>query len=189
MIDRRHPAGTYLYVEGSPADTIGYVKHGAVALLRGRGDDLHAIRRAGSFVGIEAISQPTYLDSARAITDVTICGASRAEMLAWLERDGTARAALDMVIRTVATDTAVRSRTEGSAPQRVAIWLSDDARHAELPRAVLAGLLGMRPETLSRALTSLARAGAIRVTRARIEVADAALVSAIADGKSPERQR
>lgn len=185
MVDRRRPAGSCLYVQGAPADTVFYLKHGAMSLTRELGDETcapYAVRRAGSFLGLEAISQPTYLDSARAVSDVMVCATSRAQMLAWLDQMGTARVVLDAVLHTVAGDNAGRARTDGNAPQRVARWLGDASKQKKLPRAILAGLLGMKPETLSRALAALARFGAITLTRTRIDVRDAASLEAIANG-------
>ncbi len=45
----------------------------------------------------------------------------------------------------------------------------------------------MKPETLSRALAALARAGAVRVTRREVRVVDAARLLAAADGPAPAR--
>ena len=61
--------------------------------------------------------------------------------------------------------------------KRVAAWLSDESRNAStlaLPRRILADLLGMRPETFSRALTALADRGAILVTRTTLRIIDEA---------------
>lgn|SRR5512140_236250 len=187
MVDRRRTAGSCLYVAGSSADTIYFVKHGAVSLTRDVGDAEvapYAVRRAGAFIGLEAILQPTYLDSARAVTDVTVCATSRAQMLAWLDQMGTARVVLDSVLHAIAGDNAGRARTDGNAPQRVARWLRDASKQKKLPRTILAGLLGMKPETLSRALAALARFGAIHLTRASIDVRDAALLESVADGSA-----
>src|SRR5450631_3585840 len=62
MVDRRRPAGTLLYIAGSPADAVYHVKHGAIALSRGTSEKHgesapHAVRRAGSLIGLEAIVQ------------------------------------------------------------------------------------------------------------------------------------
>jgi hypothetical protein len=46
----------------------------------------------------------------------------------------------------------------------------------------MAGLLGMRPETLSRALRTLAKRGAIRHGRVSIEILDRACLRSIASG-------
>ncbi len=190
MVDRRRTAGSSLFAAGAPAEMVYYVKHGAVALSRGstekHGEDApHAVRRAGSLIGLEAISQPTYLDSARAVTDVTICGTSRQQMLTWLEQTGTARVVLDCVLATIMGDNAGRATTDGNAQQRVARWLLDSSKQKRLPRSILAGLLGMKPETLSRALAAIAHTGCIHRTRTRIDVRDPARLEAIANGGPP----
>jgi len=190
MIDRRRVAGACLYMAGAPADTMFYVKHGVVALSRGarlaEGDGApHAIRRAGSLLGLEVLVQDSYADSARAVTEVTVCAAGRSEMLSWLEEDGTARAVLDCQVRDSISDHAARATTDGSAPRRIARWLMGSAKQQTLPRTVLAGLLGMRPETLSRALAALAEEGCIQLTRSRIEVTDPARLEEIANGGGP----
>lgn len=191
MVDRRRPAGTCLFVAGETADTIHYVKQGAVALSRASGDKHgegtpHAIRRAGSLLGIEALVRDTYLDTARSVTEVTVCAAGRSEMLAWLAKIGAARAVLDMVLRTWCGDNPRRATADGSAPQRVAEWLLDGAERKAartIPQSIVAGLLGMKPETMSRAVATLAKRGAIVTNRARIEVVDRDLLRAIAEGE------
>ncbi len=187
MVDRRRAAGSSLFTAGSLTETVYYVKHGAVALSRGstekHGEDApYAVRRAGSLIGLEAILQSTYVDSARAVTDVTICGTSRQQMLVWLEQLGTARVVLDCILGTIVGDNAGRATTDGNAPQRVARWLLDSSKQKRLPRSILAGLLGMKPETLSRALAAIARTGCIHRTRTRIDVRDTACLEAIANG-------
>lgn len=182
MVDRRRSGDTYLYLRGTPADTVYYLKHGSVALSRGEEPGVpYAIRRAGAFLGLEAIVRPTYVDSARAVSDVTVCAMGRSQALAWLDRSGTARVVLETLLETLAHDTAPRARTEGSARRRVARWLRDPSTQKRLPRTVLAGLLGMTPETLSRALSSLARAGTIELTRSRIDVRDPSKLEAISE--------
>jgi CRP-like cAMP-binding protein len=178
-------------VAGAPAEAVYYVKHGSIALSRGGTEALgegapHALRRAGSLLGLEAIIRPTYLDSARAISDVTVCVTSRTQMLAWLSETGTSRVVLDCLLATLASDNPSRATTDGSAPQRIARWLLDSTQQRRLPRSVLAGLLGMKPETLSRGLATLVRGGSISATRTRIEILDASLLEAIAGGASRE---
>ncbi len=187
MIDRRRSAGSTVFVAGTVADTVYYLKHGSVTLARGstekQGEGApYAVRRAGSLIGLEAIVQPYYLDSARAVTDVTLCLTSREQMLVWLGEMGTARVVLDCVLQTLSSDNPSRATTDGSAPQRVARWLLQSSKQKRLPRSIMAGLLGMKPETLSRALAYLARTESISLTRTRIEVLDAIQLEAIANG-------
>jgi CRP-like cAMP-binding protein len=189
MVDRHRSAGSSLYMAGTPADTVYYVQHGAVALSRGssekHGEDApYAVRRAGSLIGLEAIIEPTYRDSARAISDVTVCGTSREQMRVWLDGMGTARVVLECVLATSSSDNAGRATTDGNAQQRVARWLLDSSKQKRLPRSILAGLLGMKPETLSRALAAIARTKCIYLTRTRVDVRDAARLEEIANGTS-----
>ncbi len=191
MVDRRRPSGTCLFVAGEPVDTIWYVKQGAVALSRPSGEKRgegtpHAIRRAGAVLGTEGLVRDTYVDTARTVTEVSLCAAPRSDVIQWLARDGAARALLECVLSTWCSDNPRRATADGSAPQRVAEWLLDGAERKasrSLPRSVIAGLLGMKPETMSRAVATLAKRGAIVPNRMRIEVVDRGLLRAIADGK------
>ncbi len=191
MVDRRRAAGTCLFVAGERAETFFYVKHGAVALSRAAGDregegTPHAIRRAGSLLGVEGIVRDTYLDSARTVTETTLCAAPRNEMLGWLARDQAARTLLECVLLTWCADNPRRATADGSAAQRVAEWLLEGGERMavrSLPRSVVAGLLGMKPETMSRAVAALAKRGAVVTNRMRIEVVDRSLLRAIADGE------
>ncbi len=191
MVDRKRPAGTCLFVAGEPVDTVFYVKQGAVALARASGDKHgegtpHAIRRAGSLLGVEGLVRETYIDTARTVTDATVCAAPRNDMVAWTGRDGAARVLLETMLLTWCSDNPRRATADGSAPQRVAEWLLDGAERKvarSLPRSVIAGLLGMKPETLSRAVASLAKRGAVVTNRMRIEIVDRDLLRKIADGE------
>jgi CRP/FNR family transcriptional regulator len=191
MVDRRRPAGASLYAAGEAADRLWYVKQGTVLLSRdadeaGASDGVGwAVRRPGSLVGVEALVRDTYLDSARAVTDVVVCGAPREVMQVWLRtREPAARAVLETVLLALCSDAPRAASADGNARQRVAAWILDQGRGpsapAGLPRHVVAGLLGMLPETLSRALAAIAKTGAIEVTRRRIEIRDAAALEAIA---------
>ena len=129
-----------------------------------------AVRRPGSFVGLEAILESSYRDTATCVSPVLAGSVSRETMDALL--DVNARAVLEQVLATSAGDARVWT---GSATARLACWLLD-AEGRELadtmPRHVIADLLGMQPETLSRALVQLARAGAIELTRRAIKILD-----------------
>ena len=138
----------------------------------------------GSFIGLELIVSPNYLDSARAETDVTLCGAPMQSVDSWLGAKGTpSRTALELTLRAACQDAPRRAARDGSAVERVAGWLCDEGPSGvtfTLPRQIVADLLGMRPETLSRALAELARKGAVLVTRLQIRIVDPALLHTIA---------
>ncbi|MFO0610837.1 MAG: Crp/Fnr family transcriptional regulator [Polyangiales bacterium] len=186
-------AGTALGAEGAPADRVWYLRRGSVALYRDAGPEggefPWVIRKAGALVGEEALVQDDFSDTAVALTAGAACVGRRDELRAWIDRGGdAARTVLSLVIRARVEAAPRPSTPDGSAPRRVARWLADEARGGcapPLPRHVLAGLLGMKPETLSRALAALARAGAVRVTRREVRVVDAARLLAAADGPAP----
>lgn len=190
MVERQRSAGAVLYLAGEAAERIMFVKRGAVTLARdvdhARGEGVTwTVRRPGSVLGAEALVRATYLDSARAVTDVIVCVAQLEEVDAWMRtREGAGRALLECVLSTQCADAPRRASSEGSARQRVASWLLEQARDpaAALPRQVVAALLGMLPETLSRALASLASRGLIEVTRKSVRVIDVAALEGVAAG-------
>lgn len=179
FVDRQRQAGELLYVEGDTAEHVWFVKRGTVVLYREAGDGqaegrARAVRFPGSFVGLEALVSSCYIDTARAESDVVICGATREGMDAWLGPRGTpARTALELSLRTACNDLLRRAAPDGNAVKRVAGWLYDEGPRGSmlmLPRRVVADLLGMRPETLSRALAELTKRGALRSTRTTLQI-------------------
>ena len=175
-------AGTTLYVEGMPATRVIYVVAGFVGLWRGAEEERGAgvpglTRRAGGLLGSEGLAQQEYADTAITLTDVTICTAERQRVWCWAT-EGTveaARAVMEVLIRTQCSEQPRASSAEGTASRRIARWLADESRGGvgpPIPRAVIAGLLGMLPETFSRGLATLSARGAIAVNRKEIRVID-----------------
>lgn len=195
MVERRRAAGACLYVAGEPAERILFVKRGAVTLARevdhSRSEGVTwTVRRPGSVLGAEALVRETYLDSARAVTDVVVCVASREEVDGWMRyREDAARALLTCVLLTQCADAPRRSGSEGSAQQRAAAWILEQAGDpgSALPRQVVASLLGMLPETLSRALAALAARGLVEVTRRSVRVIDGQALEELAGGAGTRR--
>lgn len=187
---RPRPAGTYVYIEGQVADRVWFVKRGNLILIRESGDGSSGegvawgVRRPGSFLGIECLTQERYLDTAKAITDVILCSALRDDFDRWLGAPGSsARVVLDLVLRTQCNDHPRRASCDGNAVCRTARWLLEEpmaTADGQLPRRYVAQLLGMLPETFSRALATLASHGAIEVTRKRIQILDRNCLEALA---------
>jgi CRP/FNR family transcriptional regulator len=172
--------GATLFREGDPADRVYVIRRGTVVLTRASGEAgarARAVRRTGAFVGLEALIAPRYLDSARASEPTAACRAPLAAVDDWLGAPGTpARLALEQLLRSEVDEPLHAASPDGTAIERVARWILDEAQGGApraLPRRDVAGLLGMVPETLSRALAALVRAGAITTNRRHLRVVDA----------------
>ena len=198
FVPRKRPAGAVLHVAGERVERVAFIKKGAVLITRAVDEERvegtpWAVRRSGSFLGLEGLVGMHHLDSARALTDVTLCSATLDAVQTWFEtRRTAARIVLDSVLRSGTRERPPRGNADGTAPRRTASWLLENADRrlaGVTPRRVLAGLLGMRPETLSRALRTLAERGAIRHGRATIEILDRARLRSIAFGGKEGRSR
>jgi CRP-like cAMP-binding protein len=196
FVPRKRPAGAVLHVAGDTVERVAFVKSGAVLVTRSVDEERvegtpWAVRRAGSFLGLEGLVGTHHLDSARALTDVTLCSATLDAVQGWLDaRRTAARVVLESVLRSGARERPLRGNADGTAPRRAASWLLENADRklpGAIPRRVMAGLLGMRPETLSRALRTLAERGAIRHERATIQILDRARLRSIAFGGRTRR--
>lgn len=188
FVTRTRHRGEFIYFEGEPASCVWFVKRGTVVLARTLGgaaeeESARAIRSAGSFVGLEALVRPAYIDTARATTEVTLCAAARDAVDQWLGPAGSpARVALEQVLDTLCADAPRAASPDGNAVRRVARWLLDESHDGvapQVPRRFVASLLGMVPETFSRALTQLARGGAVEVTRRTLRIRDRRALMAV----------
>lgn len=170
-----------LYLQGEAAERVYFLQRGSVSLHR-MGAEHHALgrtralRQQGAFVGIEALVDNEYQDSARAETELLLCAAGREQFSEWMgPRDTPGYRVLESVLRTEDDERPRQAAPDGTAVQRVASWLLDRRRlehTTRIPRTVHADLLGIRPETLSRALHSLADAGLIEVSRSSLCIVD-----------------
>jgi CRP-like cAMP-binding protein len=179
--EQAHERGEHLFQEGDAAERVYFIKHGTVVLARGSGDEAsgraRAVRRDGTFVGLEALVGPRYLHSARVTEPTTVCSAPLTRVDDWLGPAGLpARTALEQMLRAEAEEPLHAASPDGTAVERVARWILDELREGvmrPLPRRDVAGLLGMAPETFSRALAELSRRDAIETTRRHLKVKDA----------------
>jgi CRP-like cAMP-binding protein len=184
-----HERGEHLYEEGQAADRVWFVKRGTVVLSRASGDETAArarnVRRSGAFVGLEALVHPRYVDSARAGEATIACSAPLAQVDAWLGPPGLpARTALEQQLRSDVHQPLRSASPDGTAIERVARWVIAEVRQGEDGRPLLrrdvAGLLGMAPETFSRALASLVERGAIETSRRHVWVRNSQALQRVA---------
>jgi CRP-like cAMP-binding protein len=85
FIIRRHRRGEVLCLAGEAIEHVWFVKEGVVALGTDPGDvdQLRALKLPGSFIGLEAMIGENHMCTARALTPVTLCGATREGFQRW----------------------------------------------------------------------------------------------------------
>lgn len=169
--DTRRPAGSVLLQQGVKPETVIYLRRGQVVLSSNAASGAEvscAVRGPDTMLGLELLLDQPMPYQVWALTDVAYCTLDRTAAEAWVgERKTPAGAALTYSLEESARRVGERQALQGPALRRVARFL---LQHSEAdgsgeplktPHRVLAGMLGMRPETLSRTLADLRAAGAL----------------------------
>ncbi len=169
--DLRRPAGTVLVQEGERPEAVWYLRRGQVAVgpaSASGADASSAVRGPDSILGIEALVGTRAGYEARALTDIVVCVLEAEDFRAWVgSLEGPVGALVSLLVNENARRISEREALEGTAVQRVARHLANrfgnvrDMDAPDLSQRVLASTLDMRPETLSRALGTLRREGAL----------------------------
>ncbi len=110
LLPRLAQAGEVIHREADPAGFAWFIVDGAVSLSRQADGAAPArVRAAGSFIGLETLVAEAYLDTARAETAATLCGAPREAMLSWmgLRQPDAAGLALEAALRDACADAGV----------------------------------------------------------------------------------
>lgn len=185
--DAKLPAGTLLHAQGEVPEHVYYVCAGTVLLSASDEDGAEttcALRGPGNLIGLEALGGRQATHGAWALSPLECCVLGEDELAAWLgERAVPLGAMLELALDEADSARRERIAMTGRASTRVARFL--DAWHRErsgipleLEQQVLARMLGMRPETLSRTLSRLRHEGVLASIGLR--VLDAARLGALA---------
>lgn len=189
--DVAFPAGSLLLTQGETPTTVWHVREGSVLVssLSVDGEETAcSLRGPGAMLGLEALTTAATAYEAWALSDVVVCRMDVASFRNWL-------GPLDRpagVIALKAIEENERQRDDrvvlaGRAEVRVARFLLERLRFSAvdspLPfeQQILARMLGMKPETLSRALQRLREKGALAPGRVVRVVSRASLESAASD--------
>lgn len=184
------PRGTVLFEQDEPAEFLHVLLSGRLALeARGEGTGGAATILELMAPGDVFLAAPVVLDRPNptggwVLTEARLLLLPAVEFRAAVAADGAlARAALAMMARQYEqlADQLLDLKLR-DAPRRVARFLAQRLSPAEMggvvdlpePRGALAARLGMRPESLSRALHGLQQAGLVRLKGRRVEVRDRA---------------
>ncbi len=175
----RRAAGNVLVHQDERPSQVWYLRRGQVVLgsISESGvDQSSAVRGPDTLLGFEALLGESIPYRITALTDVTLCVIDARAFSDWVgSLDSPMGSVLTLALREASRRATERQALEGTAVRRVARFLLDRQKRngngALTPHHVLARVLGMRPETLSRALRELRRAGAIAPGRG-VRVAD-----------------
>jgi CRP-like cAMP-binding protein len=180
--------GATLCAQGERPRAVYFIKEGFVSLsaVSPRGSEmLLTLRGTASLVCTEAMRQEPSTFEVRALTRIKLCGIAGDEMCCWIGPEKSpARAVLELLLGEGKLQRDEVNYRQGDCLSRVARFALAHARFlADRPNAVrkqvVARLLGMRPETLSRCLTRLERDGVVDASRG-VRVLDAHRLATIA---------
>ncbi|MDO5711533.1 MAG: Crp/Fnr family transcriptional regulator [Micrococcales bacterium] len=183
----RRSRGELIHRPGEDVSDLLVVHRGRVAIshLAANGQDrLIRVLEAGEFAGESAFvtgSRPEH--TATALTDVELCGFDHRDLRALVAQypDIAVRMLHAVVSRLEETDKMVAEQSTADVEARLVGYLLDLPSHQvdgritvrlPLARKDIASLLGTTPETLSRRLTGLARAGLLSVHGRDVVITD-----------------
>ena len=181
-------SGATLCAQGERPRTVYFVKEGFVSLsaVSPRGSEvLLTLRGPTSLLCTEALHGDASPYEVRALSRVKLCGIAGDQLSSWVGPDRSpARAILDLLLTEGKLQRDEVNYRQGDCLSRVARFALAHARFlADRPNAVrkqvVARLLGMRPETLSRCLTRLERDGVVDASRG-VRVLDPRRLASIA---------
>lgn len=173
---RKLSAGAFLFLAGEPCTGFFVVLEGQVRLVRtteqGGEATLHVVRPGQSFAEAALFSGGTFPASAVAVEDTLLAQVPRLPFLDLLRSDP--ELCLKMLESLAAWHHRLTFQVQQLSAQdsgaRLRRWIADAAREAldgvirlRVPKKVLAGQLGMAPETLSRHLRTLKDAGTVAI--------------------------
>lgn len=180
----RYAEGAILCSQGEAPEAVFFLRDGLVE-VSGMGDDGEErsfdVRTPGGLLCADAIrGQPSPVQ-VKTLMETHACVATPAALEQWLGPPTPARAMLDLVVQELSRRTGEVSRRSGDASMRLARFLLDGGENLPSNRkGTLARLLGMRPETFSRALRRLSGAGLVNPHTLR--VTDHSGLAAVATG-------
>ncbi|MBC8239614.1 MAG: cyclic nucleotide-binding domain-containing protein [Alphaproteobacteria bacterium] len=191
---RRYPRGTSLFMQGEQADRFFVVMAGWIKGFRqtpdGRESVIAVFGPGESFAEAAMFVSGTYPISTEIVADARLLVIPRSSVLKQLREDP------DIALKMLSSMSSrlrgfvqqVEQLTVKSATQRLAAFLEKlvdveegpDEFELPLDKMLIAGRLGMQPETLSRALSKLRSVG-VATEGHRVIVRDAAALRAIND--------
>jgi CRP-like cAMP-binding protein len=173
-----------LFHENDPCRGFFYVLRGIVKIYRtnvqGRPFTMLAVQPGEVFGEVAALENRPYVGNAQAITPVAVLQVEAATFRKLVEEDFdfAKRVLKTMAIRNRHLQVASSALATGQATARIARYLDEirtqasDVLRLKLPKAEIAAVLGITPETLSRGLRQLADEEIISVQGSGVKIHD-----------------
>ena len=186
---KRYPRGATLFIQGDPATVFFVILSGWVKLFRTTEDGAESViavlTRGESFAEAANFDQSVFPVSAVAIEDARLLVVPAQRFIDSLQENGDYAVAMlaSMSRRLRGLVSQIEQLTVRSAAERLAAFLvnqsvADNGEalvHLPLEKALIAGRLGMQPETFSRALSKLRSVG-VACDGNEIRIADVAML-------------
>jgi CRP-like cAMP-binding protein len=174
--ERSFEAGANMSLPDIGEDSVWFIREGQVAVSSSSeaGRELSCcVRGPGSVIGIESLGREPFRFEAWCLTDVTACTLTKEEFRRWIHsRDETAETALSVAAEEIARRASEREVLGGPTRLRIARLLcrampadAEAPWHPRIPATVLARILAVRPETVSRSLARLRCEGVLAADR------------------------
>ena len=198
--DRRVERGSIIFSQGAKASGMFLVLHGTVRIFQvspeGREVMLHIVE-PGQTIAEAAVFQQAavYPASAQALKASRLLYIPAQEIIRMVtERPQLALRMLGALSARLREFTRMlHEQQHGTAQSRLAGWLLDQARRQEstsvtlgISREVLAGMLGLTRETLSRTLSRLRDMGCLEVDRRTLRIVDMECLKRLEEGRHSE---
>ena len=181
-------AGSLIFPQGEPPECVWFLRRGTVLLssVSACGDEtLCSLRGPGSLLGLELLRNAPTDYEAWALADVEMCRLESDGFRGWVgDRSTPMGVVLGIALEEASKRGQERLALAGRSVTRVARFLLERRRVEQCDRPlrvekqVLARMLGMRAETLSRALARLREEGAIAAER-DVHVIDPAVLAVL----------
>jgi len=183
-------AGNVIVTQGDRLQEVFIVREGTVLVtsFSSEGDEVwSSVRGPDTLIGAELLRHGRCDVDVVALTEVRLLRIGRDDFQNWIgPPHSPALTVVDLLLQEIAASGRDRAMTTGSAMSRIARFLRERqrvesaGRPFDIEQRVLARVLQIRPETLSRALSKLRQDG-ILATGPRLSVIDAYRLSRLAD--------
>lgn len=187
--------GAILATQNAEIDEVLVVREGTILVTcySAECDEIwSSVRGPDTIIGAEVLRGTRCRFDAVALTGVRLLRVAARDFRAWVgPPDSPAAAVIGFLLREIAAHGRDRAMTSGSAVGRVARLLREHQRMAEagppceIRQKVLAQVLRLRPETLSRALSQLRQSGVL-ACGPRLRVLDSHRLCRLADASDEE---